>query len=265
MAQRSRKISRKAIRKAKQPSRRQARPDASGRPEKTGRLVPLGRALLVTAAVLVLAPPGLVAAYRVVPPPLTMLMVERLAEGEGLHKQWRPLSEISPDLVRSVIAGEDSGFCRHHGFDFAAMRAAAAHNARNPGKVRGGSTLSQQTAKNVFLWPQRSYLRKGLEAGFTTLIEGMWGKRRIMEVYLNVVEWGPGVYGAQAASRRYFAHDADALTPLEAARLAAILPDPLRWKAVRPGGYVQGRSRRIDAGAKTVRADDLAACVLRDD
>ena len=109
----------------------------------------------------------------------------------------------------SVIASEDSGFCRHHGFDFAAMRAAAAHNARDPGKVRGGSTLSQQTAKNVFLWPQRSYVRKGLEAGFTTLIEALWGKRRIMEVYLNVVEWGPGVYGAQAASKRYFGHDAE--------------------------------------------------------
>ena len=128
--------------------------------------------------------------------------------------------------------------------------------------MRGGSTLSQQTAKNRFLWPQRSYLRKGLEAGFTSLIETLWGKRRILEVYLNVVEWGPGVYGAQAASQRYFGHGADVLSPSEAARLAAILPDPLKWKAVRPGAYVQRRSRRIVAAAQTVRADDLAACVL---
>ena len=145
------------------------------------------------------------------------------------------------------------------------MRAAAAHNARDPRRVRGGSTISQQTAKNVFLWPQRSYVRKGLEAGFTTLIETLWGKRRIMEVYLNEVEWGPGVYGAEAAAQRYFGHDAQELNGSEAARLAAILPDPLKWKAVHPGAYVQRRSRRIGAAAQTVRADDLARCVLRGD
>ena len=123
--------------------------------------------------------------------------------------------------------------------------------------------LSQQTAKNVFLWPQRSYVRKGLEAWFTVLIEALWGKRRILEVYLNVVEWGPGVYGAEAASQRYFGHGADELSAAEAARLAAILPDPLKWKAVRPGAYVARRSRRIGASAEFVREDDLAACVLR--
>ena len=128
--------------------------------------------------------------------------------------------------------------------------------------MRGGSTISQQTAKNVFLWPQRSLIRKGLEAPLTGLIEALWGKRRIMEVYLNVVEWGPGVYGAQAASERYFGHGAEALNASEAARLAAILPDPLKWKAVRPGAYVQRRSLKIGAAARTVRADDLAACVL---
>ena len=144
-----------------------------------------------------------------------------------------------------------------------AIEQALEANQRRPNRIRGGSTISQQTAKNVFLWPQRSYVRKALEAGFTTLIEPLWGKRRIMEVYLNVVEWGPGVYGAQAASQRYFGHDAADLTALEAARLAAILPDPLNWKAVRPGRYVQSRSR-IDAAAQTVRVDDLAACVLKD-
>jgi monofunctional biosynthetic peptidoglycan transglycosylase len=203
-----------------------------------------------------------VALYRFVPPPITALMIERLAQGNGLHRRWEPITAISPDLVRAVIASEDARFCRHHGFDFEAMRAAAAHNARDPGKVRGGSTLSQQTAKNVFLWPGRSYLRKGLEAGYTVLIEAVWGKRRILEMYLNEVEWGPGVYGAQAASLRYFGHGADSLDGDEAARLAAILPDPLKWKAVRPGRYVQRRSRRISAGAEAVRTDDLAACVL---
>ena len=223
----------------------------------------LGRGLAALALIVVIAPLALTAAYRVLAPPVTVLMVERLAQGYGLHKEWRPIGRISPDLVRSVIAAEDAHFCRHHGFDMAAMRAAAAHNARDPHRVRGGSTISQQTAKNVFLWPQRSYLRKGLEAGFTSLIEALWGKRRILEVYLNVVEWGPGVYGAQAASQRYFGHGADRLSASEAARLAAILPDPLKWKAVRPGAYVARRSRTIGAAAQTVQEDDLAACVLR--
>ncbi len=225
-----------------------------------GRLV---RRLVVLLLGVLLVPLALAAIYRVVAPPITLLMMERLAQGYGLHKDWRPVAVISPDLVRSVIAAEDAHFCSHHGFDMAAMRAAAAHNARDPRRVRGGSTISQQTAKNVFLWPQRSYVRKGLEAGFASLIEPLWGKRRIMEVYLNVVEWGPGVYGAQAASERYFGHRADQLSAGEAARLAAILPDPLKWKAVRPGAYVARRSRRIGAAAQTVRADDLAACVLR--
>jgi monofunctional biosynthetic peptidoglycan transglycosylase len=129
--------------------------------------------------------------------------------------------------------------------------------------VRGGSTISQQTAKNVFLWPERSYVRKGLEAYFTVLIEALWGKRRILEVYLNVAEWGPGTYGAEAAARRYFKVGAAQLTRAQAARLAAILPSPLRYRVVRPGRYVQGRSRRIGAAAATVREADLAGCIRR--
>jgi monofunctional biosynthetic peptidoglycan transglycosylase len=199
--------------------------------------------------------------YKVVPPPITTLMIERLAQGQGLAKSWRDLGDISPALPQAVIAAEDAHFCEHHGFDFEAMRQAAINNERRPGRVRGGSTISQQTAKNVFLWPGRDYLRKGLEAGFTVLEEAIWGKRRILEVYLNVVEWGPGTYGAQAAAERYFHKDAKELSPAEAARLAAILPSPLKWKAVNPGLYVQRRSARIDAAAVTVRADDLAWCV----
>ena len=223
------------------------------------------RLALVLALLLVAAPVAAVAVYRVVPPPLTFLMVERWAEGRGLERSWRPLSRIAPSLPQAVIAAEDARFCEHHGFDFEAMREAAAANARvragGRGKIRGGSTLSQQTAKNVFLWPARDYVRKGLEAGFTVLIEALWGKRRIMEVYLNVVEWGPGLYGAQAAARRYFHEDASQLTPAQSARLAAILPSPLRWRAVRPGRYVARRSRRIGSNAALVREDDLAGCL----
>ena len=145
----------------------------------------------------------------------------------------------------------------------APRRAAGDHTARNPGKVRGGSTISQQTAKNVFLWPDRDYVRKALEAYYTVLIEALWGKRRIMEVYLNVVEWGPGTYGAEAAAQRYFHRSARALAPAQAARLAAILPSPLKWRPVHPGAYVARRSRRIGAEAVTVREDDLATCLRR--
>ena len=206
-------------------------------------------------------PIALVALYRFVPPPVTILMVQRSLEGKGFERDWRPIDQISPALVRSVIAAEDTGFCSHRGFEFEAMQAAWASNARSD-RVRGGSTISQQTAKNVFLWPQRSYLRKGLEAGFTVLIEVGWGKRRILEVYLNTIEWGPGVYGAQAAALRNFGVGADRLSPAQAARLAAILPSPLKWRAAKPGPYVQRRSGRIGAAAGTVRRDGLADCVL---
>jgi monofunctional biosynthetic peptidoglycan transglycosylase len=209
----------------------------------------------------VVLPVALVALYRFIPPPVTVLMVQRSLEGKGFERRWRPLDEMSPALVRSVIAAEDAGFCSHRGFEFEAMQEAWAHNERSD-RVRGGSTISQQTAKNVFLWPQRSYLRKGLEAGFTVLIEVGWGKRRILEVYLNTVEWGPGIYGAEAAARRNFGVGADRLTPAQAARLAAILPSPLKWRAAQPGPYVKRRSGRIGAAAGTVRRDGLADCIL---
>ena len=202
-----------------------------------------------------------VAIYRFVPPPLTYLMVERTFQGRGFDRHWRDLEQISPRLVRAVIAAEDAKFCEHNGFDFEAMKKAMAHNARSK-KVRGGSTISQQTAKNVFLWQGRSYVRKGLEAYFTVLIEAGWGKRRIMEVYLNSIEWGPGVYGVEAAARKNFGVGADKLSAAQAARLAAILPSPLKWKAAKPGPYVKRRSGRITAAAGTVRRQGLAGCVL---
>lgn len=198
---------------------------------------------------------------RFLPPPTTFLMMSRTLEGEGLSYRWRSLNDISPRLVEAAIASEDSTFCAHRGFDMKAIRKALQANERG-GRIRGGSTISQQTAKNVYLWSGRDWVRKGLEAGYTVLIETVWGKRRIMEVYLNVAEWGPGVYGAEAASRHWFDKSAADLTPREAARLAAILPSPRRYNAGSPGPYVRRRAARVQAAMGTVRNDGLAACVL---
>ncbi len=228
-----------------------------------GGVFRLLRNLLVTLLLtLLIVPPLWVGIYRFIPPPITVLMIERSFQGREMDHRWAPISEISPAMVRAVIASEDSRFCAHHGFDFNAINQAMKHNEVRPGRLRGGSTISQQTAKNVFLWPDRSYVRKGLEAWFTVLTEALWGKRRIMELYLNTVEMGPGLYGVEAASERYFHTDAAGLTPAQASRLAAILPDPLKWRARDPGPYVRRRTVRIGARSGTVRRDNLAACVL---
>jgi monofunctional biosynthetic peptidoglycan transglycosylase len=216
---------------------------------------------LAAAAILVVGPIIAVAVYRFVPPPVTYLMVQRAFEGRGFDRRWVPMKDISPALVRAVMGGEDARFCEHMGFDVEAIQKAAAANARGK-KLRGGSTISQQTAKNVFLWPQRDWLRKGLEAWFTVLIEVGWGKHRIMEVYLNSIEWGPGVYGAEAAAQRNFHVHAKNLTAAQASRLAAIIPKPLSWRAAKPGRYVRRRAGSIGRNAGVIRRQDLAACVL---
>ena len=219
--------------------------------------------VLLTLLLLLVASVGI---HRFLPPPTTFLMVSRSLEGEGLSYRWRSLDEISPRLVEAVIASEDSTFCAHRGFDMKAIEKALKANARaekrGAGRLRGGSTISQQTAKNVFLWPGRDWVRKGLEAGYTVLIETLWGKRRIVEVYLNVAEWAPGVYGAEAAAQHWFGKSADELSAREAARLAAILPSPRRYDAASPGPYVRRRASRVQAAMGTVRDDGLAACVL---
>ena len=220
-----------------------------------------GRILIGLLIFVLVFPPVWVGVYRFLPPPITPLMMIRLAQGKGMDYRWRPLSEISPALVQAAVAAEDARFCQHQGFDFVAMKAAMRANERRPGKVRGGSTISQQTAKNAFLWPGRTFVRKAVEAGFTVLIEKLWGKQRIMEVYLNIVEMGPGIYGAEAAAERYFHVHASELTGLQASRLAAIFPNPLKWQAVTPGAYVQKRSRKIGGAMGFVRADGLIACV----
>jgi monofunctional biosynthetic peptidoglycan transglycosylase len=187
----------------------------------------------------------LVALYREVPPPATPLMLIRSAEGQGLTKSWLPLNAISPHLIRAVLASEDQKFCEHHGFDWEAIREAWRRYRQGRGKLHGASTVSMQTAKNVFLWPGRDWVRKTLEAYFTALIELLWSKEHIVEMYLNVVEWGPGIYGAEAAAQFHFHKSARVLTTDEATRLAAILPDPLKWSASRPDRLVADRAAFI--------------------
>ncbi|MBA3901984.1 MAG: monofunctional biosynthetic peptidoglycan transglycosylase [Bacteroidetes bacterium] len=188
--------------------------------------------------------------FRWVPIPVTPLMLIRLAEqaSEGkdlkLNKEWVPMEKISHHLPIAVVASEDQRFLKHYGFEFDAMKRAMEHNKKGK-RIRGGSTISQQTAKNVFLWHGRNYLRKGLEVYFTALIEFFWSKERIMEVYLNVIEMGDGIYGAQAASKKYFNTDAQKLTPHQAATIAAILPNPRKYSASKPGPYIQRRQTGI--------------------
>lgn len=220
------------------------------------------RPLLTLLVVLCLLPFIGVALHRFVPPPPTLLMWQQAIKGQGMDYRWRSLNDISPNLIYSAIAAEDARFCSHRGFDMAAIRQALEANERG-GRVRGGSTISQQTAKNVFLWPGRDWVRKGLEAGYTVLIETGWSKRRILEVYLNVAEFAPGVYGAEAGARHWFGKSARDLTPREAARMAAILPSPRRYNAGQPGPYVRRRASRVQAAARAVRNEGLAACVIR--
>lgn len=192
-----------------------------------------------------------VAVYRFVPVPVTPLMVLRLVDQwrderrvVRLEKDWVGLDEISPALPLAVVCAEDQRFLEHHGFDFEAIRKAIRHN-ETAGTLHGASTISQQTAKNVFLWDGRTWLRKGLEVWFTGWVELLWSKERILTVYLNVVEFGDGVYGVEAAARRYFRKPARDLTRDEAALLAATLPSPLRYSAANPSPYVRKRQRWI--------------------
>ena len=201
--------------------------------------------------------------YRFVPPPITATMVGDLIRGNGVKKDWMSIDQIDRDMVRAAIAAEDSKFCGHDGFDFDAIEQAMQRNASG-GRIRGGSTISQQTAKNAFLWQGGGYVRKGVEAWFTMLIEAMWPKRRIMEVYLNVAETGIGTYGANAGAQRYFGHDASALSATEAARIAAVLPLPKKRGAIAPKGFTRRYGNSIAARVGVVRRDGLDACVYQD-
>lgn len=200
---------------------------------------------------------GLVIFYRFVPPPVTATM---LMDENGFTKDWQPLSRIDRNMVSAVIAAEDGKFCSHDGFDREAIEKAFERNIQG-GRIRGGSTISQQTAKNVFLWQDGGYFRKGLEAWFTVLIEYVWGKRRIMEVYLNVAETGIGTYGVEAGAQRYFNHSAARLSRTEAARMAAALPLPKKRPVVNPSGFTRRYGDTIAARITIVRRDGLDACI----
>lgn len=188
--------------------------------------------------------------FRFVPPVVTPLMVIRWIEGRvedkpvGIKVKWCLLKNISPHLIRAVIASEDQGFFQHNGFDWEQVDHALDQYEQGK-KLRGASTISMQTARNVFLWQGRSWIRKGLEAYFTVLIEIIWSKRRIIEVYLNVIEWGPGIYGAETAARNYFRCSAKHLTPVQSALMAAVLPNPRKWTPVKPTPYILGQKDRI--------------------
>jgi monofunctional biosynthetic peptidoglycan transglycosylase len=221
----------------------------------------LRQAAIWLFAITVVLPVTLVLAFRFIPPPATPLMIgTMLTEGPVAHR-WRPLDTISPNLVRAVIAAEDGKFCSHYGFDLEAIDEALERNAEG-GRLRGASTISQQTAKNLFLLPDRTWTRKGIEAYFTLLIEGLWPKRRIMETYLNIAEWGPRQFGAEAAAQANFDKPASELTALEAARLATVLPSPRRYRADEPGPYVARQSRIIVDRMADVRRDGLDACIF---
>lgn len=200
---------------------------------------------------------ALVLLFKFVPVPVTATMI---MNGDGITKDWEPLSDIDRNMVRAVIAAEDGKFCTHDGFDREAIEKAIEQNSKG-GRIRGGSTISQQTAKNVFLWQGGGFFRKGLEAYFTVLIEKIWGKRRIMEVYLNVAETGIGTYGAEAGAQRYFGKAAARLTPLEAARMAAALPLPQKRSVTNPSGWLRRHGNTIAARVGVVRRDGLDACV----
>lgn len=190
---------------------------------------------------------ALVVAYRFVPP-VSTLMIGRWLALQPVARDWVPLEAIAQGLPRTVIASEDSRFCMHGGVDWGALQDVM-EDAGDDGPSRGASTIAMQTAKNVFLWPGRSYLRKGMEIPLALVIDLVWGKRRVMEVYLNVAEWGDGVFGAQAAARAHFRKDAAALTPREAGLLAAVLPNPIARRAGRPSGYVARRAGLLAARA----------------
>ena len=234
----------------------------TARPSLPRRLLTLAGKIILGFVVISLV---WVVLYRFVPVPLTWPMARDAIAGKHVERHWVPLSRIAPAVPRAAIGAEDARFCEHRGFDFEAMEAAAERNAkaaaRGSAKVRGGSTISQQTAKNAFLWPGRSYVRKALEAYFTVLIEAIWGKKRIMEVYLNIAEMGPGIYGVEAAAQHYFGVPAAKLSNAQAARIAAILPQPVKRNAAAPGKFVKRYARKIERRARVVGNEGIDGCL----
>lgn len=256
---------------SKPPKPARPRSKSSGRAEggRPGRSLGkrLFRILRLVVLAFLLSSVGATVLFGVVPPPVTPLMLIRCAEQFAggrpmrLAKDWVPMDRISPRMAEAAIAAEDQNFRRHRGFDWESIVAAFAVNRQGKRKL-GASTISQQTAKNLFLWPDRSWARKGLEAWFTFLMETFWTKRRILTVYLNVIETGDGIYGVEAASRHYFRKPAADLTRHEAALLAAVLPNPRRWSPDRPTPYLLRRQawilNQMDLGSGWNQAEEPA-------
>ncbi len=199
-------------------------------------------------------------ALRIVPAPGTVLMVQRAIAGETIRRDWTPIENISPHLPRAILGGEDSRFCDHRGIDFEAVQDALSDNAEG-GRRRGGSTITQQTAKNVFLWNGGGYARKAVEAWAALYTNVVWGKRRTMEIYLNVAEWGDGIFGAEAAAQARFGKPAKDLTKREAALLAAVLPSPNKWRVDPPSAFVSGRASTLMQRAEVIRTSKYDSCL----
>jgi monofunctional glycosyltransferase len=211
----------------------------------------IGRGLAAIAAVYLL----LILLFSFLPPPINLYQLKESIRLGGISKDWVSWDEIAPVMGRSAVAAEDANFCLHWGFDIAAIRKAV-----DEGGSKGASTISQQVVKNVFLWQGRSYVRKAMEAMMTPIVELVWSKQRILEVYLNVAEFGDGIFGVQAAAQKNFGVDAKDLSALQAARLAAVLPNPKEYSANHPGNFVRKRTSQIMSGAETIKADGRADC-----
>lgn len=224
-----------------------------------------GRRILIALILIVIVlPVAYITVCRFVPVPGTPQMALYFVTGRPVDQHWRPISQISPALQHAVLASEDEKFCYHHGFDVETIERVLKSQGKNPQKrLRGASTISQQAARIVFLLPVRSWIRKGMEAYFTVLIEAIWPKKRILAVYLNYVDWGDGHFGAEAAAQAYFHKPASRLTALEAARLATILPNPDKWKANPPGPYVRKRAYTVLARARFVHREALDMCLRK--
>lgn len=222
-------------------------------------VLPLRRRLLLWAGRALAAVGGvyalLILLYSFVPVPTNFYILSETIRLGGVEKDWVSMDDIAPVMARSAVAAEDANFCLHWGFDMKAIREAV-----EEGSNRGASTITQQTVKNVFLWHDRNWVRKALEAMMTPVVELLWSKRRILEVYLNVAEFDEGVFGVQAAAQHHFGVDAKDLSPTQAARLAAVLPDPKGRSASKPSDFVRRRTRAIMGGAETIQADGRSAC-----
>lgn len=240
-----------APKRARAPRKRRAGPAPRPRPLWRRGLVWLGRIVAGLGAAYLLA----IVLFSFVPPPINVYQAQEAWRLGGIEKDWVGWDEIAPVMGRSAVAAEDANFCLHWGFDMQAIRAAI-----DAGGERGGSTISQQVVKNVFLWHGRSYLRKALEALMTPVVELFWSKQRILEVYLNVAEFDEGVFGVEAAAQHHFGVRAAELSALQAARLAAVLPDPKGRSAAEPSSFVRSRTRAIISGAETIAADGRAGC-----